>query len=80
MIALALVMVPFCLMKKLSEMKIISILMFGSIGIFIILFAVQLLTEGNIVNHDETYDEYYTVTVDMDLVTGFNIIVLAMAY
>lgn len=61
-------------------MKIISILLFASIGIFILLFLVQLLTLGDIENHDESYGQYYEVKFDLELVTGFNIIVLAMAY
>ena len=79
-IALAIVLVPLILKKKLAEMKIISILLFASIGIFIILFLVQLLTLGGIENHDEDYGQYYEVTFDLNLVTGFNIIVLAMGY
>ena len=73
-------LVPLILKKKLAEMKIISILLFASIGIFIILFLVQLLTLGGIENHDEDYGQYYEVTFDLNLVTGFNIIVLAMGY
>lgn len=35
---------------------------------------------GTIENHDETYGQYYKVDFSMQLVTGFNIIVLAYAY
>ena len=64
----------------LAEMKIVSILLFMAIAIFILLFLVQLLTLGSIENHDETYGRYYQVDLSMELVTGFNIIVLAYAY
>jgi amino acid permease len=52
---LALIMTPLCLKKMLAEMKIVSILLFSAIAIFIGLFIVQLLTLGSIENHDETY-------------------------
>jgi len=35
---------------------------------------------GSIENHDETYGQYYRVELDMKLITGFNIIVLAYGY
>ena len=44
------------------------------------LFAVQICTIGNIENHDDNYGQYYEVHFSMDLVTGFNIIVLAYAF
>ena len=52
---LALAMLPLCLMKKLREMKIVSILLFIAIGLFILLFIVQLVTLGNKENIDESY-------------------------
>lgn len=54
-ICLAVLMTPLCLKKMLAEMKIVSIMLFLSIGIFILLFFVQLCTLGSIENHDETY-------------------------
>ena len=54
-VSLALLMTPLCLKKMLAEMKIVSILLFLSIAIFILLFLVQLCTLGSIENHDETY-------------------------
>ena len=79
-LTLALFISPLCFKKKLAEMKIVSILLFISIAIFILLFLVQLLTLGSIENHDETYGQYWEVDFNMQLVTGFNIIVLAYAY
>ena len=79
-LALAVIMIPLCLKKKMAEMKFVSILLFGSIGVFIILFIVQLLTLGTIENHDENYGQYYTVDFNMELITGFNILVIAGAY
>lgn len=79
-IGLAVLMVPAVLKKMLAEMKIVSVLLFMSIAIFILLFLIQLLTLGSIENHDETYGQYYRVDLSMQLVTGFNIIVLAYAY
>lgn len=37
---LAIAMLPFCLKKMLREMKIVSILLFGSIGLFVVLFII----------------------------------------
>lgn len=48
-------MTPLCLKKMLAEMKIVSIILFVSIGLFILLFLIQLMTLGEIENHDETF-------------------------
>lgn len=79
-IVLAFLMFPLCMKKMLAEMKIVSVLLFLAIAIFILLFLVQLITMGSIENHDETYGRYYMVDLSMELVTGLNIIVLAYAY
>ena len=79
-LVLAVLMTPLCLKKMLAEMKIVSIMLFLSISIFILLFIVQLCTLGSIENHDETYGAYWEIDLDMQLITGFNIIVLAYAY
>ena len=52
---LALIMTPLCLKKMLAEMKIVSILLFTSIALFIGLFLLQLITLGEIENHDEKF-------------------------
>mmetsp|Transcript_23503 Transcript_23503/g.31502 ORF Transcript_23503/g.31502 Transcript_23503/m.31502 type:complete len:199 (+) Transcript_23503:242-838(+) len=77
---LALAMLPLCLKKMLREMKIVSILLFLAIGLFIFLFIVQLVTMGSVENHDKDYGEYYDIDFNMKLITGFNIIVLAYGY
>ena len=73
-------MLPLCIKKRLAEMKIVSILLFLAIALFILLFIVQLMTLGSIENHDKTYGQYFRVDLSMELITGFNIIVLAYAY
>lgn len=77
---IALVMTPLCLKKKLREMKLVSILLFAAIGIFILLFLIQMFSLGTIDNADEDFRQYWRVDLDMELVTGFNTIVLAYAY
>jgi len=61
-------------------MKIVSILLFVAIALFIFLFLIQLCTLGTIENHDVDYGQYYRFELGMQLVTGFNIIVLAYSY
>jgi len=73
-------MTPLCLKKTLAEMKFVSILLFLAIGIFIVLFIIQLATLGSLENHDENYGQYYKIEFNMALITGFNIIVLAYSY
>lgn len=73
-------MLPLVLKKMLKEMKIVSVLLFVAIGLFILLFIIQLITMGSQENHDEDYYEYYDIDFNMKLITGFNIIVLAYAY
>ena len=54
-IVLSTLLIPFVLKKMLKEMKIISILLFLCIFIFLLLFVVQICTIGNVENHDENY-------------------------
>ena len=77
---IAAAMTPLCLKKMIREMKIVSILLFLAIGLFISLFIIQLVLLGSKENHDETYGQYYKIELDMKLITGLNIIVLAYAY
>lgn len=79
-LVLATVMTPISLMKKLNEMKIVSILLFLAIALFILLFLIQLCTMGTIENPDVDYSVYYRFEVGIQLITGFNIIVLAYSY
>lgn len=73
-------MLPICLKKMIAEMKFVSILLFASISIFVIVMLVQLCVEGTSENHDEDYSQYYQVDWNLDLVTGFNIFICANAY
>ena len=50
---LAAAMTPLCLKKMIREMKIVSILLFLAIGLFISLFIIQLVLLGSKENHDE---------------------------
>jgi len=70
----------FCLMKRLAEMKGITVMLFLTIAIFILGFIAQLCTEGMIENHDEDYGQYYDIDFDMNLVTGLNIIISAYGF
>ena len=79
-LSLAVLMLPLCLKKMLKEMKVVSIILFASIAVFIGLFIIQLCTLGSIENHDKNYSRYYHVDFGLELITGFNIIVLAYAY
>ena len=73
-------MLPICLKKKIAEMKCISVLLFASITIFVIVMLVQLCVEGTSENHDDDFGQYYEVDWGLDLVTGFNIFICANAY
>ena len=39
-----------------------------------------MCTLGSIENHDQNYSQYYRIDFGLELITGFNIIVLAYAY
>jgi len=67
-------------MKRLAEMKAITVILFLTIAIFISCFIAQLSTEGTTENHDEEYGQYYDIDFDFDLVTGLNIIISAYGY
>ena len=71
---------PILVKKDLHELKIVSIILFACILIFVALFIIQLLTIGNIDNHDENYGRYYKVEFSMQLVTSVSIFLVAFVY
>ena len=73
-------MIPLILQKKLAELKLVAILLFASIGLFVGLFIFQLLTIGNIENHDETYGKYYVMEFNFSVITSINIITVAYSF
>jgi len=64
----------------LAEMKFASIILFIGIGVFLVLFLVQLMTLGTIENQDATYEKYYRTSFDLNLVTALNIVMFAVFY
>ena len=80
MLLIGIALVPLIIKRKLAEMKCASVLLFAGIGVFVLLFAIQLCTVGNIENHDESYGKYYHATFDFNLVTGINIMLFAVGY
>ena len=80
MLVLSSSMIPLILQKKLAELKVVSILLFCAIGLFVALFIYQLMTIGNIENHDESYGKYYKIEFNFSVITSINIITVAYAF
>jgi len=74
---LSTLLTPILLKKDLHELKIVSITLFACIFLFLVLSIIQLLTIGNIDNHDENYGQYYRVEFSMKLVTSISIFLVA---
>ena len=58
-LVLAIALIPIVIQKMLSEIKIVSILLFVTVTLFIALFLVQLIIEGDERNKDPDYSEYF---------------------
>ena len=56
---LGLCLLPLVIMKHLKELKIISITLFVAIGLFILLFIVQIIQYGLSENKDTDYGKYW---------------------
>jgi len=79
-ISLGALLLPICLKKKVAEMKCVSIILFLAISIFVLLFMIQLCKKGPMQNDDESFRDYILVTLNMELITSFNIIVFSYVY
>jgi len=66
--------------KELAELKIASVILFLGVFGFIFIFMFQLLFEGNFDNFDESYEDYWTVSIDIGTIEGLAIIVVAFSF
>jgi len=77
---LSLLLVPLVVKKELAELKIISVLLFSAIGLFLGVFLFQLSTSGNVENQDTSYQEYFEIEFDASLVTSLSIMLVAYSF
>jgi amino acid permease len=68
------------LQKELKEIKAVSVILFISIGLFVVLMIVQLEFDGSNLNPDSSYSIYYKVKLDIQLMNGFGIILVAYGF
>jgi len=70
-------MYPAILKKEMKEMKIVSVILFIGISAFILLFAGQLIFEGNSENKDKDISPYFTPECSLSSVKGLSMILVA---
>ena len=66
--------------KEIKGLKLASVILFSGVSSFIVIFSYQLISEGNIYNKDESYEEYYAVRLDLTFVKSFSIILVAFSF
>lgn len=64
----------------MKELKIISLILFVSIFLFIIILSFQLIVRGPYLNPDTSYNNYYTVTMDEHFLTSLSILLVAYGF
>ena len=70
------VLTPLIIKKDLKELKIVSAILFISLGLFILIFFVDLC-DGHTVNPDPNFGYYWKTQWDAQLVTSFSIVLVA---
>lgn len=76
-IALALSLGKEILKKELKELKIVSIILFVGVLSFVALIAEELLTKNTTPNIDTSTAEYWTVSWNINALTGFSVLCTA---
>ncbi len=77
-VTLGLALTPVILRKEMKELKCVSITLFLSIGLFMLIFTLQLL-QGKTVNPDVEH-KYFSLIWDRELVTSFSIVLTAYTF
>lgn len=80
MLILAGVMVIPLLQKELKEIKVVSVILFIAIGLFLGLMIVQLEVDGSNLNPDEDYSVYFQIKFELSLFNGLAIALTAYAF
>jgi len=70
---------PLVIKKELNELKIASVILFIGISSFILIFTYQIVFEG-IVNNDEAYYDYFTISKDLGVIKGISIMIVAFGF
>jgi len=79
LILAGLLVIPL-LQKELKEIKMVSVVLFLSIGLFLVLMMLQLIMDGSALNPDEDRSIYYRVHWNLKLMTAFGIILTAYGF
>ena len=71
----------FLIIKKhLAELAIISITLFVTVGLFMLLFIVQICANGLEYNTDQDYKQYWRMKFDLNLITAFSIVLVGYGF
>lgn len=78
---LGIALLPFVLRKSLQEIKIISVIFFVAIMIFILVLCIQMFTLGETYNPDKgTMGQYWHFRFTLLEITSFSILLCAYNY
>jgi len=56
------------------------LILFAGISSFVVIFSFQMIFEGTKENHDKDYDNYYVADMDMSIIKGVSIILVAFSF
>lgn len=74
------VLTPVVIKKELAELEWLSIVLFVSIGLFILVNLWELTIDPKFVPIDSTAKEYYSPKVTYQLISSFSIVLVAYSY
>lgn len=76
---LAVLLIPVVLKKELAELKVLSYILFGCLGIFILLNLVQLLFDKHF-DIPPVEADYFEPTFNVELIEALSILLVAFSY
>ena len=80
MLILAAIMVLPLLKRQLKEIKILSVILFFGIGLFLTMMILELGENGSNLNPDDNYAIYYTFKWSLSTVSSLGVILVAYGF
>ena len=77
---IAVVNIPFVVMRAIKELHIAANMLFAAVFLFILLLSIQLIRAGEYMNKDADHSIYYKVKFDLDLITSISIVLVGYGF